>query len=306
MAAEMKEKNSSIRQQRNPTATAAAGGTRGKRAWRWSTPQELISTTSSFEAANNSSSLAPQKEVFLNMQLRKSNRALTGTKSRNTMYEFSAVAIFLTIIFSTAAQDCYEEGGACTKSDDDDDDSAAFVSLTFGQVVGIGFYTFCAIVISTVFKESRFIELLYWMLIYLPLIFIMLASVVDKEERNYLRNDLLSVEAIMGIFFLVAECLAALIFIGIYFLYPKLVNSVWFRNHSRAAMMFWNVNVVADWTFSYTKRKSRLLLGRNHICKYQGDIDPGGGGGVGDGPSSRSTGLPHGIGQWFDDSAEGM
>jgi Alpha/beta hydrolase of unknown function (DUF900) len=301
VVAEMEEEKNDMNRQARKTPQT----TTGKKTWRWSTPQELTTTDSSSNN-NNNTSLAAQKEVFLNMQLRKSNRALTGTKSRNTTFEFVVLAVFLTVIFSTAAQDCYENG-TCTSD-------TSFVSLTFGQVVAIGSYTFLAIVISSVFKESKFIELLYWMFIYLPLTFTMLALVMDDAVHNDLRGELTS-GAIVGILFLIAECLALFIFVSIYFLYPRLVNSTWFRQHNRAALMFWNVVVVADWTFSYTKRKSRLLLGRNHICKYQGDFaqqpqqqppqqqDSSGGGGE----NNKNGGLllPHGTGQWFDDSAEG-
>ena len=50
-----------------------------------------------------------QEEAFLNMQIRKMNRAMSGTKSRDTKYEYAALLLVLVLIFSGDAAQHYRE-----------------------------------------------------------------------------------------------------------------------------------------------------------------------------------------------------
>lgn len=220
-----------------------------------------------------------QEMVFLNMQLRKMNRALTGTKSRNKSYEFVALAVLLVIIYSVGTNAKEVDGQPIPGHE-------PFVSLNLNEVIMIGVWLYLAVFITETFKESRFIELLYWMIIYLPLLAMTVAFLFGGEssgELGYFDNG-----EIIGILLAVVELLSVAIFVGIYVLYPKMLNSEWFRRKHRVAL-YWKVNTVADWTMTYRKFKS--LTRKRYTCKYEGE--------------TNDKGEPHGLGRWYDDAFDG-
>lgn len=223
-----------------------------------------------------------QETVFLNMQLRKMNRALTGTKSRNRTYELGFLAVLLVIIYSVGAQ----------KYSTDDEDAQPvplnepFVSLTLGEVILIGVWLYLAVFVTEMFKESKFIELVYWMFIYWPLLAMVLSFLFEEQGSNELRY--LKYGQAVGIAFVVVELLTIAIFVCIYYAYPSMLNSDWFRRKHRVPA-YWKVNVVADWTMTYKKHKT--LYRRRYTCKYDGE--------------KNEKGEPHGLGRWYDEAFDG-
>ena len=222
-----------------------------------------------------------QETVFLNMQLRKMNRALTGTKSRNRTYELGFLAVLLVIIYSVGAQ----------KYGTEDEDTTVplnepFVSLTLGEVILIGVWLYLAVFISEMFKESKFIELLYWMFIYWPLLAMVLSLLFGEQASHQLTY--LKYGHAMGIAFVLVELFTIAIFVCIYYAYPSMLNSDWFRQKRRVAA-YWKVNVVADWTMTYKKHKT--LHRKRYTCKYEGE--------------TNEKGEPHGLGRWYDEAFDG-
>lgn len=225
-----------------------------------------------------------QEELFLNMQLRKMNRAMSGTKRRETKYEYGALLLLLVILFSSdyilgpqrsAAHNNSNGGEQLTKS-------ATVIALTLQQVIGIALWIFAAFVVTTVFKESHFVALLYWMVVYLPLIYGVGYAVIRDQifDINYKATA-----------FVVSEILVFLLFVLIYYIYPQLVNSTWFRRKGRACVYF-QVKLVSDndWTMTYLPNFF-ACMGSRHTCKYDG--------------TTNDKGQPHGLGRWFDDANEG-
>ena len=154
------------------TSTTTNNNTMRRRT-RWRLPEDLT---------------AAQETVFLNMQLRKMNRALTGTKSRNKTYELVALAVLLIFIYSVGSQTKETEDGEPVDINDD-----TFVSLTLAEVITIGVWLYVAVFVTEMFKESKFIELLYWMFIYVPLVAVMVSFVFGEQASNelgYLRDHL--------------------------------------------------------------------------------------------------------------------
>jgi hypothetical protein len=211
-----------------------------------------------------------QETTFLNMQIRKQNRAMTGTKSRDRGYEFLFLAIFLVLAFSIGS--VYQET--------DFQNGDPIVSLTLNQVIVIGVWLFVAAFVTSIFKESHFVDLLFYMLVYWPLVFVV-ATLLFLQYAT---------EEFIWVTFLVLECLTFVVFMGIYYVYPWILNSDWFRSNSRA-IKFFKVNLVADYTMTYKRRKSRFGLGTRHTCKYDGSVN--------------ERGEPHGLGRWFDDAPDG-
>ena len=212
-----------------------------------------------------------QEEAFVNMHLRKMNRAMSGTKSREKKYEYAAVLLYLVIVLST--KNWESEPGETDETD-------YFVMLTFSQVVVLAAWLSVAFVVTSVLEESRFIALLYLLVVYIPLIYeVAYFVLIDAGERQ-----------IWGVAFVVTETLALALFVFIYYLFPRFINSIWFRRKGRASWYF-RVDLFSDWTMAYTRRTGRCGLGSRHVCKYNGD--------------TNEKGQPHGIGRWFDDAHEG-
>ena len=222
-----------------------------------------------------------QEEIFLNMQLRKMNRAMSGTKRRETKYEYGALLLLLVLLFSSdyilGPQSSAAHGGGEKLTN-----GATVIALTLNQVIGIALWIFAAFVVTTVFKESNFVALLYWMVVYLPLLYGVGYAVIRDQLYgvNYKATA-----------FVVSEVLVFLLFILIYYIYPRLVNSTWFRRKGRACIYF-QVKRVSnnDWTMTYLPNFF-ACMGSRHTCKYDG--------------TTNDKGQPHGLGRWFDDANEG-
>jgi len=118
-------------------AAASTTITRGRFRKRWKLPQDLTSS---------------QEAVFLKMQLRKMNRALTGTKSRNRNYEFLALAFTLVIICSVGSLSRSDEATGQDLGWDD-----TFVSLTMAEVISIGIWLYVAAFVTQVSFAFDFI-----------------------------------------------------------------------------------------------------------------------------------------------------
>jgi hypothetical protein len=70
------------------------------------------------------------------------------------------------------------KGGVRTGKETPTQKGAAVIALTLQQVIGIALWILAAFVVTTVFKESHFVALLYWMVVYLPLVW-----GVDNQPR---------------------------------------------------------------------------------------------------------------------------
>ena len=222
--------------------------------------------------------------VFLNMQIRKTSRALTGSKKRSNSHDFFALAILLVVIYSFGANS--------QRNDEDGEvpvDSELFVTLTFREVIIIGIWLYLAAFITSVFSESRFLELLKWMFVYLPLLSMLVTILFERGNRlsnselNYFDNG-----AFVGFMLFMAEVMSIALFVGRYYIFPKMINSKIFRRKRRPAR-YWRIETISDWTMTYVSNKHLLM--RRHTCKYHGE--------------TNADGLPHGVGRWFDDSWEG-
>lgn len=78
---------------------------------------------------------------------------MTGTKTRSMKLELTSLAVFLVIAYSTATQDRLGE---------EFDRDRAFITLELKQVIIIGVWFYLAVIITSTFKESKFIALVYW------------------------------------------------------------------------------------------------------------------------------------------------
>ena len=230
---------------------------------------------------NNSSSKSkhlkdPHIELFLTMQYRKMQRDLNGPQKKKTKYHLIVLLCFLIIV--------YGFGSTYEPTDDgkngDGNSQTVTLTLTLGQIVLIGVWVFVAIFVTAIFGKSKFILLLYWLLVYWPLLAVLATTLV---------NDILGSDTVwIGYMLIVVEIMTVVVFVCVNYAYPRLVTSNWFRQ--RYARWFWNIKLLDDGlTMQYDGIWGRFSR-RRYECRYVGELN--------------DKGLPHGRGVWADDSCK--
>ena len=111
---------------------------RRRRHWRWilGTPQDIN---------------PQQEQLFMHMQLRKMNRALTGRRTRKQKYEYLILAIYFVLMFAVVSY----------SSSVNDAEQGRVIILDLYDILVIGIYILVVAVVTTTFRESKFITLLY-------------------------------------------------------------------------------------------------------------------------------------------------
>ncbi|KAL7541123.1 hypothetical protein ACHAXR_010666 [Thalassiosira sp. AJA248-18] len=215
----------------------------------------------------------PLEELFLTMQYRKMQRDLNGPQKKKTKYHFIALWCLLILVYGLSAG--YNSNSTTSEEGDD----SIIIALSFSQIIIIAVWIFVAIAITAILGgQSKFTLLLYWMVVYWPLLAILASLFINREER----------ELIIVILLIIAECVTFLVFGFVYYIYPRFVTSKWFReNHARR---FWKIKLLDDGvTMQYDGFWGRL--GRRYECQYMGE--------------TNESGQPHGRGEWSDNSYHG-
>ena len=208
------------------------------------------------------------EEVFLNMRLRKMDRQGHGPREKGGKWHLVLLAICLALALSAGH---IADGSVSAKT----------VTLSYGDVAIIAVWLFAVAIVVSMIGNRPYKTLLYWMIIYLPMVAIVVALAAFGDQ---LRD-----EPWVGWTLLICEVTALLLFVCIVVLYPKFIRSKWLRK-KLGIHKWWSLRLVSDWTMVYKGRTG--LCRKGQTCKYEGDID-------------ETTGLPHGSGRWFDDSYMG-
>eukprot|EP00956_Cyclotella_meneghiniana_P038534 scaffold155675_cov77-Cyclotella_meneghiniana.AAC.2 len=221
----------------------------------------------------------PHVELFLTMHYRKMLRELNGPQKKKSKYHLVVLFCFLLMIYGFSAYQYADDGtteGVFEKG-------YIQVTLSLTHVVLITVWIVVAILITAILGSSKFVLLLYWVLVYWPLLSIIMAAVFGEF------NDPDFDHASWTLYLLIVlEVMTVLTWVGVYKVYPKYVTSNWFRQ--RHARRFWRIKLLDDGnTIEYDGMMGRC--GRHFACRYVGD--------------TNATGLPHGRGIWSDDSYNG-
>jgi len=259
------------------TASGKKKKKKKKRRWRWivGKPRDLT---------------PEQEQVFMTMKLRKLNRALTGTKTKQTKFQLFALVAYFVLAFGVLQYSSQESAGDKNCNGDNNDNNnntRRIIVLDLGDIIMMMVYILAVLIVTNIFRESKFITLLYWMFIYLPLAAMILGFMLGDTDSV---DNFLGTHPIVLVMLIVAEIAVLVTFLSLYKLYPKLVQSAWFRRKSRAGI-FWRIKVVSDWTMTYVGS-----WGKRYSCKYDGETNQ---------LHINSSGLPHGLGRWLDDSYSG-
>jgi esterase/lipase superfamily enzyme len=248
-----------------------------------SAPNNNGTNTAGASPEETPTSLRPVKdpfiELFLTMHYRKMLRNLNGPQKKNTKYHLIVLLCFLIIIYGFSA---YTNTSDST-TENVFEKGYIQITLSITQIILITVWITVAIIITAIFGNSKFVLLLYWMLVYWPLLSIMMSALFgDFNDPDF---DDVSWVLYLLIFL---EAITVLAWVGTYKVYPKLVTSNWFRQtHARR---FWRINLLDDgMTLEYDGWLGRCR--KRYACRYVGD--------------TNDAGLPHGRGIWSDDSYNG-
>ncbi|CAB9500532.1 Alpha/beta hydrolase of unknown function (DUF900) [Seminavis robusta] len=220
-----------------------------------------------------------QEQVFMTMKLRKLNRALTGTKTKRSRLDVFVLMAYFVLAVGVVSYSSAPMAASTTNSTENDTSTAPIIQLNLQDILIMMIYVIVVTFVTSVFRESKWITLIYWMVIYLPLCAMIVQFVVGNDDTTSLVNS------VVAILLLVSEMTVLVVFLTLYKIYPKVVMSSWFRRKSRAGI-FWRIKVVSDWTMTYVGS-----WGKRFTCKYDGE--------------TNATGLPHGFGRWLDDAYSG-
>lgn len=166
----------------------------------------------------------PLEDLFLTMHYRRMQRELHGPQKKKTRYQFVALAVLLVIV--------YNVGLMGAKDSDNDGEVDILIKLTLSQMVLIGVWMFVAFAVTAIFAGTKFVILLYWMVIYWPLVAFVAAFVFSFQR--WVLWTLLAVE--IG---------TVLVFLFTYFVYPRLVTSRRFLGRY-GATRFWGIKLMDD------------------------------------------------------------
>ena len=223
------------------------------------------------------------EEVFLTMHYRKMQRDLNGPQKKQSKYHYVALACMLILIYGLSAYqrgetNLPEEGGGGGGGEQIEENAPIAIVLSVPQIALIGVWIFVSIVVTGIFEGTKVIHLLYWMVVYFPLL-AMLASALFHD------NVVIKDTTWIVVALIIAEVITVLAFVLTYYAYPKLVTSRWFRERYGASRYF-RIVLLDDWTMEYDGRWGRCS--RRYVCRYVGEVN--------------DDGLPHGRGVWSDDS----
>ena len=234
--------------------------------------------------------LEKMEEVFLNMHYRKMQRDLNGPQKKQSKYHYVALACMLILIYGLSAyqrettmpEQSQEGLQAESEVEQPEEDAPIAIVLTLPQIILIGVWIFVSVVVTGIFAGSKIIHLLYWMMVYFPLLAI-LASVLFYDEPSIFGDGITWIAVAL----IIVEVVTLLAFVLIFHVYPKVVTSKWFRVYG--ASRYFRISVLDDWTMEYDGRWGRCS--RRYVCRYVGEVN--------------EEGLPHGRGVWSDDSYNG-
>lgn len=209
-----------------------------------------------------------QEQVFLHMKRRLLQREWNGRRERRNNKDLIALLILLVILYGAGAAS-YNIRGDYT------------ITLNLAQMTAIGMWILGVTFITYTLGKTKFISVLYWILVYWPLCaaFASVATSPFFPSESKLKYYIIFY-ALSGV-----DVLTIAVFLVKTYFYPFFIDTKYFRE-TLGAGKFWGIRVVSDWAMTYegsiTKCKKR------YACKYEGELN--------------ENGLPHGTGQWIDDS----
>lgn len=207
-------------------------------------------------------------KVFRTMRHRELERGLNGIQTKHSKFHLVALMLMLMSLFGVGV------------SNFNDGTLTAFIQVEIWQLIVLCFwFLFCSVMLSA-FSDSIYFGAILWCSVYWPLLAmastLLFRGSTDLDQRTWIFVGLL-----------VAEIMTILMSFTLHYLYPRWIRSEWFEQNI-SSERFFSVQVLSGWTMTY---KTGFACWRHrHTCMYQGAFD--------------DQGLPHGYGQWTDDSAE--
>lgn len=203
------------------------------------------------------------------MRHRELERRLNGIQKKNSKLHLVALLIMLMSLLGVGV------------SSFNDGTLTALIQIEIWQLIVLGFwFLFCSVMLSA-FSDSIYFGAILWCFVYWPLL-AMASTLLFQGSTDLDRTTWISI----GL--LVVEIATVLMSFTLHYVYPRWIRSDWFER-TISSERFFSVQVLSGWTMTY-KTGFSAIWRKRHTCMYQGSFD--------------EDGLPHGYGQWTDDSAE--
>jgi len=166
------------------------------------------------------------EQVFLNMRLRKMDRQYWGgPRKKEGMWQLALFFVLLVMVLKAGHRA------------DDADGNSGTITLTFAEIGTIVAWLFAVAAVFSLLGRSPYKALLSWMIIYLPLLFLIISlAAFGKKDPS------------IGWALLACEVLALLLFVLFVVAYPKMIQSKWFRAIFGVVGRWWSLRPVDDWT----------------------------------------------------------
>ena len=252
-------------------------------------PRNSLPNAASLESSASSSAIPlsqAQEQVLLHMQIRRLTRQLKGKQSKTKNTHHVALFVLLLCVYSLSAS--YMDNGTLTTT----------LTIQVWQMVAVGAWFLLIVILLSLLEDSIFFAAIVWMFVYWPLLAIITSILFTEDKLDPSETPWIT------IVFCLAQCLTLCIVVLRHYVYPKTLQSDWFKR-TMGASRYWKALVTSTsrnnndssslWTMTYQGAYHWTQLyghSHRHSCQYEGDVD-------------ESTGLPHGSGRWIDDSHGG-
>ncbi|KAH9261258.1 hypothetical protein BASA81_000962 [Batrachochytrium salamandrivorans] len=217
-----------------------------------------------------------EEYVFQIMAYRKLERQLRGTYKTDKPWTLFWTFMILLLLFGLVAPNFVKDEANSHRSFD--------ISINLRNV---GFWSFLAVVFTVllVFALTRVVVVvrwsLYWLLAALSILYLWSGSINLFSEDTPLP---------LIITFAVLEFSTFALYISQQIIYPKFARSNFFRENIGVVWWF-GLRPVFKQKFTLTYDSDTFGLQGRRSCTYRGELD--------------ADGLPHGFGNWLDDSYHG-
>ena len=152
------------------------------------------------------------------------------------------------------------------------------ITLQFNELVIMMVWLGISLIVLSMLKDSPWMRMGMWVLVYLPLL-VMTAAVVFKDEAAQANPDVLQWwrydRSAWWVILMIMQIIVVFVFWTYYYLYPRVIVSEWMRKRLQTTTWPWRIRLVSKWTMTFATQKYPKPLGflpwkKRYTCKYQG------------------------------------
>ena len=217
-----------------------------------------------------------QREVFMLMQRRKTQRSMYGSfRKMSSLFTIAFVIVLVTVLIA---------GSYITRAKN------GSVQIQVSHLIPLMVALVVILVVLNNVVISLLKELLTWLFLYVPLAFIILdVTFVENDQSKESDEALKRSRLYLLISFIVIESIVLTFGVFKIFIIPSIIESNWFSKSNEWVEFYWSTKFGSDndWEVSYSHR----ACSKKCTWSYRGQYN--------------NKGLPHGFGLYIDDANSG-